>query len=311
MIQLKPITPLMWRVIGFLCLFIIFSGLIGPRIVGSDILSRDGFEIYGGLGKATIFGLIAFVLLTRRDTSHVTLQPWRSSMLGWIGLAVAAFVLAWVSVDGLIAGQRTLQNLMLAHTGLLVSLICAAIGCFGIKNIHNLWVRYRRKIVWSAGIAIAFYLFLQVVYMLWQPLASLVLFIVTGLLDLSGLEVTVIPPHTLLLDKFGVTIAAYCSGIESIALFTSLYVIVGLLDWHRLHKKRYLILFPFALLILWLLNVLRVFVLIIAGYHISPEIAFSLFHTYAGTIFFILYSLVFWSIAYKHLIITKKAHHET
>ena len=103
-------------------------------------------------------------------------------------------------------------------------------------------------------------------------------------------------------DKFGITVAEFCSGIESIALFTALYAIVGLLDRHRLNIKRYLWIFPIALVLLFGLNIVRVYSLIMAGYYIDPEIAFSLFHTYAGMVFFILYSVVFWLVAYKYLL---------
>jgi exosortase/archaeosortase family protein len=52
-------------------------------------------------------------------------------------------------------------------------------------------------------------------------------------------------------------------------------------------------------------NILRVFVLILGGYFINPHIAFSLFHTYAGMIFFIIYSALFWGVCYKYMLRNK------
>ena len=179
----------------------------------------------------------------------------------------------------------------------------------GWANLTRLWDAYRRQLQLAAGIAVAFFAFLTLVYALWQPLASVVMYCVDALLRLTGLVTLVVPPNTLILDKFGITIAEYCSGIESIALFTGLYLIVGLLDWPRLNRRRYFIVFPFALLLLMALNVVRVYGLIVAGYFINPEIAFSLFHTYAGLVFFIIYSAIFWAVAYKHLVYNK-AHNE-
>jgi exosortase/archaeosortase family protein len=298
----KTITPLLWRVIVFLCLAAGIASAAGPRIISGGILFRDGFALYGGIGKALIFGVIAFVLLVRHRKSAILLRPWRPALLGWIGVSGVAFALAWMSIGNLLAGQRNPGSLIAAHAGLILSLAFAAAGCIGLKNIRTLWQTYRRETLNSLGIAGLFYVFLLAVYALWRPLASVVLFSVRGLLGLNGLQATVIPPNILVLSKFGITVAQYCSGIESIALFTGLYVIVGLLDWERLNKTRYFIVFPFALLLLFGLNIVRVYGLILAGYYINPKNAFSLFHTYAGMVFFILYSAAFWLVAYKYLL---------
>ena len=299
---LKAITPLLWRVIAFACLFVVASGVIGPRIISGGILFRDGFALYGGIGKAVLFSLIAFILLSRHNKVHLALKAWRPMLMGWIIAALFCFVAAWLAISTLLTGERTLPVLVVAHSGLLLGVVLMAIGCIGPKNSMLAWQGYRREIIDSVIFGTLFYIFLQVIYGLWQPLASAVLVSVTGLLNASGLEAAVMPPHTLMFDKFGITVAESCSGIESIALFTGLYAIVGLLDWKRLNRRRYFIVFPLALLALFAFNILRVYGLIMAGYYINAEIAFSLFHTYAGMVFFILYSIVFWGIAYRHLI---------
>jgi len=304
----KTITPLLLRVIVFLCLFVAISGIIGPRIISGDILFRDGFGIYGGFGKAAIFGIIAFALISRHNKIQIRLQPWQPKLLLWLVASGVCFLLAWIGVSGLLTNnEQSLCDLTLAHGGLIFCVGFAAICCFGIDNIVLIWKKYQRQIVVSIVIAVAFYLFLLVVYALWQPLASIVLSGVTVILSISGPVAVLVPPHTLMFDRFGITVAEYCSGIESIALFSGLYAIVGLLDWNRLDKKKYFIVFPFALLLLFGLNIVRVYGLIMAGYYINQEIAFSLFHTYAGMIFFVLYSAFFWMIAYKYLLV-KKAH---
>ena len=298
----KTITPLLWRGIVFLAIFLAISGVIGPRIISGGILFRDGFALYGGFGKALIFGCITLALLVRHSKTHVVLQPWRPTLAGWMLAAVVALLVAWDGIERLLLGQRTFQSLAYAHVGLLLSLILAAIGCFGPANLQLLWRGYKKAIIRSAMIAGLFYILLLGVYALWHPLARIVLHSVSWLLDVAGLDSVVIPPNTLMFDRFGVTIAEYCSGVESIALFTGLYAIVGLLDWKRLHVRRYFAVFPFALIGLFACNILRVFGLIMAGYYINPEIAFSLFHTYAGMVFFIAYSVLFWAIAYRYLI---------
>jgi exosortase/archaeosortase family protein len=298
---LKAITPLMWRVIAFLGLFVLVSGVAGPRIIASDIFFRDGFSIYGAVGKALVFGIIAFALLARRKPP-VAIKGWRPGLLGWFIASTVALWLSWIAVDALIAGQHSLLTVFFAHAGLILSVACAGLGCFGLGDTLKLVRVYKQELIIASGIAIAFMAFLHAVYALWQPLASVVMYGVGWLLQITGLTVAVVPPTTIVLDKFGITVAESCSGVESIALFTGLYVIIGVLDWPKLRRKVYFAVFPLALLILGILNIVRVYGLIVAGYYIDPHIAFSLFHTYAGLVFFIMYSALFWAIAYRHLV---------
>lgn len=178
----KTITPLIWRVIVFACLFVIISGIIGPRIISGGILFRDGFVLYGGIGKAVLFSLIAFVLLVRFNKTKLKLQMWKPDLLYWMMAAVVCLALAWGAISSLLAGDRQFSYLFVAHAGLLAGLILTAVGCMGIENIKKVWAVYRREISTSLAIGASFYVFLQIVYLLWQPLASVVLYSVNALL---------------------------------------------------------------------------------------------------------------------------------
>ncbi len=307
-IKIAAIPPLLVRLVAFLLLCIFITGIIGPKIISNGILYRDGFAIYGGAGKALAFALVAFALLVRNKITNVKLEKWDRRLIGWLALSLVLTHSAWLMVSQLIEGNNTLPNIILTHALMLLSIVFAALAVFGFNNIKKLITEFRTEIVQSLVIAAIFYLFLLVVYGLWKYLAFIVLYSVAWLLDLTGLTVTIVPELTIILDKFGVTVEKYCSGIESIALFSGLYAIVGILDWQKLNKKRFFLVFPVALFILFLLNILRVFILILAGYHINIELAFSLFHSYAGMLFFMAYAGAFWLIMYKHLLIppTKK-----
>lgn len=284
---------------------LVWSGLIGPRIIGSGILYRGHFDIYGGLGKALLFGVLALALLIRHHGYTLRLPDWKPWQAGWLVTSVAAFAGAWVVIGKLIAGAGG-WYIPAAHALLIASIICATLGCLGLATVKMLAHSYKRHIGLSLALAVAFYLFLLAVYAAWQPLSTVVLHSVHWLFSLAGLHSEIIPPRSLLFDKFGIEIAQYCSGIESIALFTGLYALIALLDWDKLnHRKLFQIFLP-ALVLLFACNILRVFVLIAAGYYINPHIAFSLFHTYAGMVFFIIYSGIFWGLAYKWLLVGRK-----
>jgi len=95
-----------------------------------------------------------------------------------------------------------------------------------------------------------------------------------------------------LLSDFAVNIAPACSGYEGIGLVCSF---VGV--YLHIHKKDFkfpqaLLLFPIGALLIWLLNVVRIVVLILIGEHWSPDIAVEGFHSQAGWLTFIIASLV-------------------
>lgn len=299
---IKAAKPLIYRSAAFLVLCIIYSGIIGPRIINRGYVDKDGFWIYGWAGKAGLYGALVLSMLIWRKGS-IVLSSWKASKcLPWGTLSLLAVIIAWVSVGKIVSGNTAAVWPITANLMMVGSVIFAAGGTFGPANIRKIARAYKYEILLALGLSIVFGAFLALVYGLWSQLSSIVLHVVRKMLQIIGLSVSVIAPRTLKLSKFSIEISKYCSGVDSIALFTGLYSVVGILDWKRLIKSRYFGIFPLALLILMACNILRVFVLIVAGYYISPEIAFNLFHTYAGMVFFIIYSAIFWGISYKWMV---------
>lgn len=206
-------------------------------------MDKDGFQIYGGAGKSLLFGVLALLLLVDRKGNIPELKPWKAIQVIWLVLSGLVLATAWVSVNHLIHSSSTLIWILLAHLGIIVSVVLAALGTFGQINLRLLARLYKQELLISLGLAVSFFIFLSLVYGLWRVLAGIVLHSVQWLLHLCGLSAIILPPRGLLLSKFGITIAKTCSGIESIALFTALYVLVGVLDWRRFNHKRYLYIF--------------------------------------------------------------------
>ena len=105
--------------------------------------------------------------------------------------------------------------------------------------------------------------------------------------------------HVLGTDRFQVTIAGACSGIEGLAL-----VSVFMLAWlfsarNEVRAERALLLAPFALLFMWLLNLIRLVALIAIGTAGHPDVAINGFHSQAGWIGFNLVALGFLLLAQR------------
>jgi len=301
--SLQASVPLLWRACAFLAIFVVASGLAGPRIINNGLLYKYHFTIYGPLGKALLFGTLAFLVLVYRRLNEVNLKPWRAYNAIWLIAATASFTCSWFGISNMLQNRSDLLWTLTTHITLLATIAFAALGCFGLATIRQIIKAFRRELILTVVLTIGFSGLLYVVYELWQVLSVIVLHSVRLLLKIIGIQSTVVPPHTLLLNKFVISVSKYCSGIDSIALFSGLYIVVGLLDWVRLNHHRYMVAFIPGLVFLFACNILRVFVLILGGYYINPKIAFSLFHTYAGLVFFVLYSIVFWAISYKWMLL--------
>ena len=100
-------------------------------------------------------------------------------------------------------------------------------------------------------------------------------------------------------EGFMVRIAQTCSGIDSIFLFTALYIGVLVWDWEILNKKKAIFMFFPGVIGAFMLNISRIFLLILAGVYISKSFALNTFHTNASAILFLVYFAVFWKLGYK------------
>ena len=102
-------------------------------------------------------------------------------------------------------------------------------------------------------------------------------------------------------NEFIVKIGKPCSGIDSMLLFTSLYALIIALDHKVLNKKTALLLFPIGLIGIFAFNIIRVYLLMLIGIHVSEDFAIGLFHQNVGWILFIIYFAIFYSLVRKKI----------
>ena len=106
---------------------------------------------------------------------------------------------------------------------------------------------------------------------------------VKWLLLAFGQEVVSQPIDLLLgTSQFAVKIAPGCGGYEGIGLMAVFVGVYFCLFRRRLRFPQVFILFPIAILIIWILNAIRITSLILVGTYFSPEIAIGGFHSASG-----------------------------
>jgi len=121
----------------------------------------------------------------------------------------------------------------------------------------------------------------------WDRLNGVTLYSVAFVLDALVSPIYFDPAELAIgTPDFWVIVAPVCSGYEGIGLILA-FLSAYLVAFHkRLRFPNVLALVPAAILLIWLLNVLRIVALILIGHLWSPDIAIGGFHSKAGWLAF-------------------------
>ncbi|ETX12792.1 hypothetical protein OCH239_17150 [Roseivivax halodurans JCM 10272] len=102
-----------------------------------------------------------------------------------------------------------------------------------------------------------------------------------------GLELLSYPEEYVLQHgNFAIKVGQSCSGVEGLALITAFLGGYAMLFRHEIRVARLALVLPIALALSWVLNILRIVMLIWIGVHISPTLAVEGFHSHAGWLMF-------------------------
>jgi len=104
------------------------------------------------------------------------------------------------------------------------------------------------------------------------------------------------------LEEFSVFIGPPCAGIYSMTAFTLLFVTSLLLmrKWRDIHYFSALLVYLGGLIVVFLLNIVRVMIILYVGAYYSRELAIDLFHEYLSAIFLLgLFTLYLYFIVPK------------
>lgn len=190
----------------------------------------------------------------------------------------------------------------LIQLGILVSLGLAfmlfLVAVFDSDYINKFFKEFKKEIIIFAIIAIILYNALITFQKQWFVFSSGITRILASMLSFfySTVSTTMNASGGPILraQGFGVSIGPPCSGIDSMLLFFAFFAAIFALDNKRIKKGLYILFFIIGLAGVYVINVLRLFLLMLAGIYISPEFAVGLFHTNAGWVLFVLYFLLYY-----------------
>jgi exosortase/archaeosortase family protein len=177
-------------------------------------------------------------------------------------------------------------------------LLFLLLSIFGRKFLKQFW---KKEIIFFSGGVLLVYFFIRLVHSLWYFFSSIATKIVYFLLNLTfDAEMNLSGQIPIIsLELFRVGIAKPCSGISSLFLFAFLYVFAVIYDWKLFNKSKVVIMFFIGLLSVFVINIFRIYLLILIGAYISSDFAVGIFHTGIAGIFFVIYFAIFWGIFYK------------
>jgi len=197
--------------------------------------------------------------------------------------------------------------LIIIQIAILISLgaafLCFTIAVFSIEYIKSFWKKLKKELIVAAIVAIILYNLLMLFQNQW-------LFFSTGVSNILNSIFSHLYPVSyhlgtngpiLTVSNFSVAIGPPCSGIDSMFLFTAFFAGLFALDHRRMNKSLFFISFIVGLIGVYAVNILRLFLLILAGINISPKFAVGLFHTNAGWLLFVIYFLGYYMIIRKFI----------
>jgi exosortase/archaeosortase family protein len=112
------------------------------------------------------------------------------------------------------------------------------------------------------------------------------------------------PTYMVAIKSFRAYIGPPCAGIHSLLGFTVLFVFALFLFLEKARKISLLKTFGFfflGLVLVFLLNSLRVALILIVGAYISPDFAITTFHNNIGAILFMIFFILYSTFVLKHI----------
>lgn len=110
----------------------------------------------------------------------------------------------------------------------------------------------------------------------------------------------------LTVKSWNIVIGATCSGIESLCIFLSLFIILPFIYKSKINLPNYFFLMIAGLVGIFLVNILRLFIITIIGVEISTELATKFFHSNLAWLMFVSYFAAFWLLFRNKVLLNVK-----
>lgn len=221
--------------------------------------------------------------------------------LGFLFL-VAYFLFKSFILDNLnLIDTSLILFIFLRYFIVLLILVFFALAIFGFKFIKDFIKKFKKEILIFVCLVVIVYFLIIEIQKLWYIFSFIIAKAVFFLLNLTSNATLNLADKlpVIGINQFIVGIDKPCSGIESMFLFSFLYLFAICFDWKILNKKKAIGLFIPGVISVFVLSILRIYLLILVGAYISKDFAMGLFHTNIAGVLFIIYFAIFWLLFYN------------
>lgn len=259
--------------------------------------------------NSAIFVVVAFLLWRRKDILKFRVFRQSTKQTITFGLAALGFFfghylfkhIVLINIES--ALQHKLLITLIKYVLNALFIIFLGLSIYNWEFLKFFIKKFYKDFIFFLAVLFAYYKLIDWFQNSWLFFSTIVgkilQFIFSKIFDNVVFFVSKSSGPILGVGDFRVGISKVCSGIDSLLFFISLFVILVVLNWKELDKKKMFILFIPGLIGTFLLNILRVFLLIVIAVKISPEFAVNTFHTNAGWILFLGYFVIFWHFGSK------------
>jgi len=290
---------------GFLLRSAVFIALL---YIALPFLAKITVDLLGGGMNYTInyfyiefiyLGIIVIFLLYSRhkimDLKEYS-QSWRQTFLfGYIGLIFYALkVFVKYFVNTLFLGNSIYIVVLLEYAFAVVAAAFFALSVFNVVAFK----KFYKEITISIVISFCFFSFAMLLRSTWGFFSYVVGTAVMGIfrLTMSNPDLN-FNDFSMSVNGFSAAIGAPCSGIESMAMFASIFILLVIYDFNDLNKKKIVPYFMVGIIGMYVMTIIRIYLLFLVG-TFNPDLAMSLFHTNLGWVLFVVYILMFLCFIY-------------
>lgn len=261
--------------------------------------------------NAGLFAVIGFVIWNRTTLTH--LQPTQrhiNETIIFSLLSLLFFVLHYVHKFWIGQNLELAQGLpglmiFIKYACILLFLLFGAIAVYTREFLKVFVARYYKSMLIFVTVGLVYFFLIQWFQLIWFQLSYFVSLALKNMLGWTFDQVYFYPGNEAIggprlgVEGFRVAISNECSGIDSLLLFLSLYSLLFILDYKRMHVKRMWALFIPGIIMTVAYNILRIYLLMLVGIFIDPQFAVDTFHTNIGWMLFLVFFIIYWNYGSK------------
>jgi exosortase/archaeosortase family protein len=302
------------RIIVLVCILTLFSFFINSFFGNTEfyrglVIPKSFKPVYSGsIAKVCLIILVAFILINRKSLSGITVPRAKFKEVFYFSLLTSAILVVYYLLRYFmnhnleIALEAFWFFVVLLYALILLFGMSLFVTVLGLGFTKKLYINYSRQVIYYVLCGVLLYFALVYTQLLWPYFSYGVGAVLFTVFSLFFSNVSIIQKSTgpvLTVENFSAGIGAPCSGIDSLLMFSALFIFIFILDYPRINRRRMLLLFPIGLAGTYLFNILRIFLLYLTGVFVSPRFAVGMFHQNIGWVLFIVYFFIFWWIASK------------